>query len=298
MLIVVPSRLYGSERLNIPYATEGANHAKQQLDVLLPWTGGSPPFPVCLAIHGGGWQTGDKSLPGSTHPLTDPRANGIAVVTINYRLSGDAPWPAQIHDCKAALRWISVHGWKYHLDPRRVSTWGISAGGHLALLLATTQHVTTLSGAQGNAAGHEKLKCAIGWWNPLKFWEEDADFALQATPNGRGYNVCSTVSEEAELLGGAGTGLNPCSGGGLTKATEASPYTYVSKYAAPMRIEHGENDATVPWKQGENFHNAALAAGANSTFFKRTGYGHGIGTGWSADSALRAAQITFLQTYL
>lgn len=298
MLIVVPSRSYGREWLDIPYATEGANHAHQKLDVLLPRSGGSAPFPVNLVLHGGGWQSGDKALPGTTHPLTDCRANGIAIVTANYRLSGAAPWPAQIHDAKAALRWISVHGWRYLLDPRRISVWGISSGGHLALLLAATQHVTTLSGAQGNAAGHEKLKACIAWWAPTLFTEEDADWAAQSTPNGRGFAVCSTLSQEAELFGGVGAGINPCSGGGLTLTTAASPRTYLSKHCCPLLLEHGDADDTVPYPQSENMHLAAVAAGVTSTFNKRVGYGHGISLGWTADSALRAAQMTFLQTYL
>ena len=138
----------------------------------------------------------------------------------------------------------------------------------------------------------------MAWRTPIKFEEEDADFALQATPNARGYNICSTVSEEAELLGGVGSGINPCSGPGLTASASASPYTYLTRRACPLRIEHGDADDTVPWKQSENFHNAAVAAGVDSVFFRRVGYGHNSGQGWIADTALRADVITYLQTYL
>lgn len=298
MEIFIPRRLYGTSYLDIPYATEGLNHASQKLDVLLPWSGGTSPWPVVMVLHPGGWKSGDKALPGNTHPFTDPRASGIAVVTINYRLSTTHVWPAPIHDAKAALRWINVHGWKYHLDPTRIGVWGLSAGGHLAALLAMTTQNTALSGSQGNATGRERVKCCIGWWTPTLFTEEDADFAFQGTPNGRGFAICSTSSQEAELFGGSGAGLNPCSGGGLTKSTEASPRTYATRYAPPCRWEHGDADDTIPYKQSENMHTLLSGLGVTSSFHLRAGYGHGTNLGWNADSATRAAQVTFLQTHL
>src|SRR5205823_8686811 len=104
------------------------------------------PVPLVIWVHGGGWQNGDKSRT----PALDLLARGYAVASINYRLSQHAPFPAQIHDCKAAVRFLRAHAAEYRLDPDRVGAWGMSAGGHLVALLGTSDGVKELEGDLGN----------------------------------------------------------------------------------------------------------------------------------------------------
>jgi acetyl esterase/lipase len=113
------------------------------LDVAMPKEHGGKPRPAIVVIHGGGWLEGDKS--SFSTPKNRPPGNiidfaklGFAAVTINYRLSGEAPFPAALHDCKCAVRWLRASAKKYQIDPDSIGAWGNSAGGHLALLLGMT----------------------------------------------------------------------------------------------------------------------------------------------------------------
>ena len=111
------------------------------LDLAMPKDQALAPRPVVVVIHGGGWIEGDKSsfstvegrVPGN---ILDFAARGFAAATINYRLSGEAPYPAALDDCRAAIVWLQSHAVEYRLDPKRIGVYGNSAGGHLALLLA------------------------------------------------------------------------------------------------------------------------------------------------------------------
>ena len=109
-------------------------HARQKLDVAFSKDG--PPRPLLVWIHGGAFSSGDKAE--NEQIWGDLMERGYAVATINYRLSGDAKWPAQITDCKAALRFLRAHAKDYNLDPARVGVWGSSAGGHLAALVGAS----------------------------------------------------------------------------------------------------------------------------------------------------------------
>src|SRR5205085_4220926 len=109
-------------------------------DLAIPKASAGKPRPAIVVIHGGGWLEGDKSsfasrkygVPGN---IVDFAALGFVAVTINYRLSKEAPFPAALEDCKCAVRWLRAHARDYNLDPRHVGAYGNSAGGHLALLL-------------------------------------------------------------------------------------------------------------------------------------------------------------------
>jgi acetyl esterase/lipase len=109
------------------------------LDLYLPQTGpglptGHGPWPTIVWIHGGAWRMGSKDNPHAARQAQ----RGYAVASIGYRLSQEATFPAQIHDCKAAVRWLRAHAKQYNLDPARFAAWGASAGGHLAALLGTS----------------------------------------------------------------------------------------------------------------------------------------------------------------
>src|ERR1700723_2489372 len=112
--------------LDLPYVENG--HRQQKLDLYLP---AQPKGPLLVWIHGGGWQAGTKDKP----PGLATVKNGVAVASIEYRFSQDAIFPAQIEDCKAAIRWLRAHAAEYNIDPNHIGVWGSSAGGHLVALM-------------------------------------------------------------------------------------------------------------------------------------------------------------------
>jgi acetyl esterase/lipase len=146
--------------MDLPYAaTSGA----QRLDLYLP-AEGKGPFPVILSIHGGAFLGGDKG-DRQVIPMLEGLERGYAVVSINYRLSGEAIWPAQIHDCKAAVRWVRANAKQYRLDPDKIATWGGSAGGHLSAMVGTSGDVGSLEdltlGIQTSRAGSRQWSTGL-----------------------------------------------------------------------------------------------------------------------------------------
>ena len=118
---------------DIEYARVGNKSLK--LDLYLPE--GQGPFPLIIWVHGGGWTSGDKSLSANSSQIRQT-TRGYAVASVNYRLSQEAKFPAQIEDCKAAVRWLRANATQYNVDPSRVAAWGSSAGGHLVALMGTS----------------------------------------------------------------------------------------------------------------------------------------------------------------
>ena len=127
----------------------------QKLDLYLPTTGDGP-FPVVMMVHGGGFMFGDKADGAGLTGVDQLLEAGYAVASINYRLSGEATWPAQIYDAKAAVRFLRANAAQYNLDPERFGAWGASAGGNLVAMLGTTCDVTELEGA--DLGGHRERR--------------------------------------------------------------------------------------------------------------------------------------------
>jgi acetyl esterase/lipase len=211
-------------------------------------------------IHGGGWQSGDKSLQASGVQLRQA-TRGYVVASINYRLSGLASHPAQIHDCKAAIRWLRLHAAEYRIDPARVGVWGSSAGGHLAALVGTSGDVAVLEGAESPGAS-SRVSAVVDWYGPSDL----PNMQAQGLPCGGDHS--SAASPEGRMVGCA---LTAC----LEKAREASPITWVSPDDPPFHIVHGTSDCTVPPLQSETFHAALVGAGVDSSLTLIPGAGHG-----------------------
>lgn len=212
---------------------------------------GTPPFPVIVWIHGGGWRSGDEDLHGD-HAALRQRARGYAVVSIEYRLSGEAKFPAQIQDCKAALRWLRAEGPRYGLDPDRVLVWGSSAGGHLAALVGTSAGVATLDPPYGDPAT-ATVRAVIDWYGPSDL-----------------------VSLSASGAQAAGAGLLGCFAADCPDlAALASPISHVDASDPPFLIEHGTADPVVDPQQSELLHAALLAAAVPSQLVWLPGAGHG-----------------------
>jgi len=222
--------------LDIPYAT--ASEA-QKLDIYLPEKGNGP-FPVMVWIHGGGWQTGDKR---SGNPAW--LDNGFAFVTINYRLSGEATFPAQIYDVKAAIRWVKANAAKYSLDPDRVIVGGGSAGGHLSSLAATSGGAKELEDlSMGNAGFSSEVRGCYDLYGPINFLEMDKFHILNGKEQFQ--HQSQPGSATSNLIGGLIT-ENP------EKVRQADPTTYISATTPPFFIVQGSDDPTVPVKGSEKF---------------------------------------------
>jgi acetyl esterase/lipase len=262
--------------LDLPYAVTG--NPRQRLDLYLPKSRKREKLPVIVFFHGGGWQVGDKSDgAGRLMPLL--RTGHYAGVSAGYRLSGEATWPAQIHDAKAAIRWIRGNASRYGLDGDRIGVWGRSAGGHLALLLGASGDVPELEGGVGENDGVSSRVAAVA-----NFFGVSELLAMIGPPS----DVDRTRADapEALLLGGP-LRENP------ERAKAASPLTYVSPNDPPVLTVHGTEDRTVPYDQAVRLDAALREAGVPSYFVRVEGAGHGnIGT--AADDRLEAFFARYL----
>src|SRR5205085_12369694 len=126
------------------------------------------PLPLLIWIHGGAWMSGSKDSPSPALQFT---AKGYAVAQVGYRLSQDAKFPAQIHDCKAAVRWLRANAQKYNLDPNKFAAWGASAGGHLVALLGTTGAAAELEGHVSDLKESSRVQAVVDWCGPTDFLE-------------------------------------------------------------------------------------------------------------------------------
>ncbi len=214
------------------------------------------PLPFVLWIHGGGWVGGNRKPCGTTTLV--PR--GFVTASVEYRFSAEAVFPAQIEDCKAAIRWVRANALVLGVDPDRIGAAGASAGGHLAALLGVAGDAADLEGA-GGCCGISSSVCAVcdifGPTDLLKF-------------DGHGSIIVAAddTSVIAQLLGGSISSRREL-------ATKASPISYVTKDDPPFLIVHGDKDKIVPLDQSKSFDAALSKAGVDSTLIVVKGVGHG-----------------------
>ncbi len=221
--------------LDVPYATISP---AQKLDIYLPADGGGP-FPVILSIHGGAFQIGDKR-DVQLYPFLSGLDRGFAVASVNYRLSGEAVFPAGLRDTRAALRWLRAHADDYLLDPTRVIAWGGSSGANYAAMMGVSAAESIFDDP---ALGHSEYPCdvclVVDWFGPMDFLTMDRQLAL----NGLGPQDHNDAdSPESRYLGGR-----------ITERPEtvalASPLSYVGEHMPPILIQHGRADNLVPFQQ-------------------------------------------------
>ena len=221
------------------------------------------PSPVILWIHAGGWSHGRKE---QHIPVISFVSDGYAVTSIELRLSGEAPFPAQIEDCKAAVRWLRANAAKYNLDADRIGAAGHSGGGHLAALLGTSGGVQELEGSGDNMSYSSRVQAVCDVSGPSDILRLYHDASDPSTGTRR-----KDISDIDAFLGGPAEQNK-------TKAIAASPITYVSKDDPPFLIIHGQNDFSVPASQGELLAAALKTAGVETTL-KITPRGHSVGLG-------------------
>lgn len=246
---------------DLPYVAGG--HERQKLDLYLPETGDGP-FPVIAWIHGGGWASGDKN---GCPPLSSGLvAKGYAGVSIGYRLSGDATFPAQIEDCKAAIRWLRANAAKYKLDAAHIGVWGASAGGHLVALLGTSGEVKAFD-AGADRDQSSRVQAVADFYGPTDFRAMDR----HALPGSRLIHD-SANSPESRLVGGLIQEKAQDE-----KVRAANPITFVTADDPPFLIVHGDQDPAVPHHQSELLYTALVAAKVPVRFVTVAGGGHGQG---------------------
>ncbi|MBE3097900.1 MAG: alpha/beta hydrolase [Planctomycetes bacterium] len=243
---------------DLEYAKPGGK--PQLLDLFVPEKADGP-LPLIVWIHGGAWLGGSKN--GT--PAMGQLRRGYAVASINYRLSQEAIFPAQIHDCKAAIRWLRAHAKEYNLDPKRIGVWGSSAGGHLVALVGTSGDVKELEGDEGNLDQSSRVQAVCDWFGPADFCQ----MAAHALPGSK-LDHDAAGSPESKLVGG------PIQEN-KDKVAKANPITYVSKDDPPFLIMHGDKDPLVPHHQSELLNDALKKAGVDVTFKTVEGAGHGFG---------------------
>lgn len=235
---------------------EGGSRA-QRLDLFLP-VSAPKPVPLIIWVHGGGWAAGDKS----NSPATRLVADGYAVASLNYRLSGEATFPAQIQDCKAAVRWLRANAEKYGIDPAKFAVWGSSAGGHLVALLGTAGDRKHFAQVGGHLSVSESVQAVCDFYGPTDLLLMDKQSA------GRGvFRHDDAKSPEGLLVGGAIQENRE-------KAERANPLYYLSKDAPPFLIVHGIHDHTVPIGQSELLYER-LKANHTPVTFQKVISGHG-----------------------
>lgn len=261
LLLFAASAVPAAEMKDLVYA-----HTPQRdltVDLYLPAT--PQPHPVILYVHGGGWSSGSKANP----PTSRLVAVGYAVASIDYRLTNEAPFPAQIFDCKASVRWLRANSRKYGLDADRIAAWGGSAGGHLVALLGTSGGVAELEGDEGNPGYSSRLAAVIDFFGPVDLMTINAERKHPRPESGR--------SAEAKLLGGGPLEDHK------DLARQASPLTWIDPSDPPFLVVHGDLDDTVPPKQSERFVEALKAAHVPVEFSVVKGRAHGFRTGPDVD---------------
>ena len=259
----------------------------QKLDLYIPTTG-SGPFPVVIMVHGGGFMMGDKSDGAGLTGVDQLLAAGYAVASINYRLSSEAIFPAQIFDAKAAVRFLRANAAEYQLNPDKFGAWGASAGGSLVSLLGTTCGVAELEGAElGNAEQSSCVQAVIDWFGPIDFLKMDEQFAGTSCPQ-----THDAANSPESMLVGAAIQTVP----DLVATT--NPMNYITADDAPFFIENGTADCNIPPAQNKNLADAlsAVIGADNVTYVSLEGAGHG-GSQFETTENLNLV-IGFLDKYL
>ncbi len=236
------------------------------------------PLPLILYLHGGGWLTNSRiNCPRALELLT----SGYAVASINYRLTNIAPFPAQLEDCKEAVRFLRANGKNFGLLAERIGAMGVSAGGHLASLLGTTAATKEFDGGE-NPGVSSSIEAVCNFYGPSSITE------LGRFAEKKGNESLKQVVEK--LIGGP-------LGRKKKTAEKASPLNYVNTNAAPFLIIHGDSDSVVDVSQSEMLHKALLEAGVESHLHIVKGGIHG-GEGFISSPVLIPKIASFFNRHL
>ena len=239
------------EVLDVPFGTVG--DLTLRLDIIRPDPLPTAPMPAIVYVHGGGWFEGDKSQ-NRNQPLAE---RGFFTVSINYRLSHEAIYPAQLDDVKAAIRWLRRHARELHVDPQRIGVWGHSAGAHLAALAGTTGHLAGWDESVNEGELTSRVQAVAMLAGPtdvlqVPAWCDDPD------------------SWPARLVGGPLAQR-------LSQARQANPIHFVKGGEPPFLVIHGGLDDLVPSSQSDLLVQALRAVGSDVRFEYMPDAGHEFG---------------------
>lgn len=234
-----------------------------ELDILAPEHLGGTRVPAVVYVHGGGWAGGERSWT----PNRILAESGFFTVSVSYRFSSQAIFPAQIHDVKAAIRWVRANADRYGVDPARVGIWGHSAGGHLAALAGVTSGMPEMEGTSGHAGHDSSVQAVVPISAPLDFLVDW--YAVQRITNWE-----ETAGVASQLFGGL-----PEHNRELARL--ASPLWHLDRISPPHLLIHGEMDDVVPVTQARAYVSALRQLGQrHAELIELPGAGH------AADTAL------------
>ena len=229
---------------NVQYCTAAGKPLL--MDVFVPRQRIRPLTPAVLWLHGGGWERGDKNGSSGARFLASA---GFVAASIYYRLSGEATFPADIEDCKCAIRYLRANASAYGIDPSRIGVAGASSGGHLAMLVGTADEKAGLEGSGGWPMVSSRVKAVVSYYGPSDFRTMNADFGARAQ------------SAITKLLG------VPFQENADAYA-RASPITYISPDDPPLLMVHGDGDTLVPFTQSDRMRKAYTRAGLRARLVK------------------------------
>jgi acetyl esterase/lipase len=255
---------------DIAYSKVGSRELK--LDIARPAEGDGP-FPAVLVIHGGAWRQGNKA---DVRPILPQFVeHGFVAISPEYRFCPQNAFPAQIHDVKAAVRWLKVNAKKYRINPDRIGAMGFSAGGHLAMMLGLTSPNDGLEGDVSVGAPDSRVKAVVNYFGPT-------DLAAKDIPD-----ICKPWVKD--FLGGSPQDRPDA-------AAKASPLTFVSNDDAPVLTFQGTKDSLVPYTQAIKLADAMSLAGVPGRVELILGADHG----WAGAEMARTVNETFgfLDRYL
>ena len=248
-----------------------------KLDLYIP-AGATRPLPVVIWTGGSAWRadTGKNSAGGIALQLNPA---GYAVAGVSIRSSSQVKFPGQLHDIKAAIRWLRANASRYNLDPGHIAIMGDSSGGWTTAMAALTGDAPEMEGRVGTTGVSSAVQAAVAFYPPTNFLTMDA-WALRKCEGAPCHD--SEVSPESQLVG---CPIQTCP----EKVKAASPMTYISAADPPIMILHGNSDPLVPHNQGENLYMALNKACRDAIFISLPKAGHGPVRGFLADDAIREA---------
>ena len=277
-----------------PIATEEAQTIKdvayaltssaQKIDVYVP--AGTGPFPAVVLIHGGAFKAGDKAMEATN--AAKLVANGYVAISINYRLSGEAIFPAGVHDAKAAIRFVRANASAYRINPDKIGTWGASSGGYFSAILGTSSGDAYLEGTQGShLTTSSKVQACIDWFGPINF------STMVSEGLALGFASTYDVNNESQFLG-----VDANNTTNIAIVNKANPTTYIDANDPPFWIQVGSVDPLIPYTQSLNFYTSlnSILGSSKVGYELIAGAGHG-GALFSTEANLTKA-IAFLDSKL
>lgn len=254
-----PQKKTYHSHLDIAYVSDG--HPRQKLDLFLPLRKSDKPFPLVIFVHGGGWKGGDKR----SAPVREFVEAGFAVASVNYRLSQHSIFPAQINDCKSAVKWLRTKAAHYNIHPNRFGAFGKSAGGQLVCLLGTTgEKEGTTATSKDPKHTTSRVQAVCSWYGPTELLTMNQQSKKDSQIDHDDRN-----SPESLLVGGSLQTKKDL-------ARLASPTEHVTSDDASFLLMHGSHDRLVPWLQSESLHQKLKSTGVNSQLIIIPDAGHGL----------------------